>query len=78
MNGQLTLPERTIPLIVSFDYTDKIYFATEKNTGGLDGSCKFNPDKLIVTVDKESDTLLSGKYETLVFVRMPLPVTEEG
>lgn len=77
MDGQLTLPEQTIPLIIGFDYTDKIYITTEKYTSGLSGSCAFSSDKLIVTVDKESDTLLNGCYDTLVFVRTSLPDTQE-
>ena len=35
----------------------------------LNGTCKFSETKFTIKVDTESDTLFSGKYDELVFVR---------
>ncbi len=45
----------------------------------LEGSCKFYPDRVVVSVDRETDTLFGGTYETIIFYRqMNEEETAEG
>lgn len=43
---------------------------------GLTGQCEFYTHKLVIEVDKESDTLFNGAYDTIVFERQE-EVTQE-
>lgn len=72
MEGQLVVDGECVSVVVCFDYTDKIYIRRKeaKNTPCvLKGSCAFSPDVLVVKVEKETDSLLNGKYDTITFVR---------
>lgn len=40
--------------------------------GDLDGECEFSPEKLIIKIDKETDTIFHGQLDELVFVRTPI------
>ena len=35
----------------------------------LDGKCTFSPEKLVIKVDKTTDTMFNGKYDEIVFKR---------
>lgn len=37
----------------------------------LNGECIFSPEKLVIKVDKDTDALFDGQYDTLVFIRTP-------
>lgn len=72
MEGQLVVGEQSVEVIVSFGYTDEIIIRQKEDKGDpcvLTGTCEFSPEKLIVTVEKETDSLLNGQYETITFVR---------
>lgn len=74
LDGQLVLSEQSIDVIVWFNYTDVVTIRkkdSDNNLASLKGTCKFDPEKLIVTVDKETDTLLNGQYDTITFIRKP-------
>ena len=42
------------------------------------GECDYQPDKCIVTIYPEEDTLFNGKYETIVFVKEPLETSSSS
>lgn len=69
--GQLTVDGHSDVIYVAFGYIDQIYFVKESDDKlyYLNGNCEFSPEKLVVTVDKETDTLLNGQYDTITFVR---------
>ncbi len=72
MYGQLVVDEQNIEVVISFDATDGIHIRQKEDrdvTRVLTGHCEFSPEKVIVTVDKETDSLLNGQYETITFVR---------
>ena len=76
---QLTTENQIIDVTVSFDYTDRI-FVVRKIDGAkpcfFEGHCKFSPEKLVVTVEKDSDSLLNGQYDTITFIRNESYTTE--
>ncbi len=37
----------------------------------IDGECTFSPEKLIIKIEPEKDTLFHGQYDTITFVRKP-------
>lgn len=78
--GQLTIDGQGEVIYVAFGYIDQIYIVKENDDEPytLEGHCKFSPEKLVVTVDKEKDTLLHGQYDTLTFVRYLSEETESS
>lgn len=73
LNGGIVLDDKTIKITVSFDGGKSVFIYNADSEGGLllKGTCRFNPEKLIVTVDKETDAILNGQYDTITFVRKP-------
>lgn len=71
LNGEIILDDKTIKIVVCFDGGRSVFIYKADAEGGLllNGTCKFNPGELIITVDKETDTLFNGEYETITFVR---------
>lgn len=72
--GKVELTGRSVEIIVGFDITNRIFVRENINASnpqGFNGTCKFNPEKLIVTVNKEKDTLFHGEYDTITFIRIP-------
>lgn len=72
LKGELTYDDNSVEVLVDFGFTDDIHIRENKSNAelrGLSGHCKFSPEKLVVTVDKETDTLLNGQYDTITFIR---------
>lgn len=72
MEGQLMMEGQCVEVIVCFGYRDDIYIRRKEEKDepcALKGHCEFSPEKVIVTVEKETDSLLNGQYETIIFVR---------
>ncbi len=67
--GEIVVGNETIKFALSFDRAVTVRFTDEKGNYMLVGTCKFGPDKLVITVDKEKDTLFNGQYDTITFVR---------
>lgn len=68
----------SIEIKVMFDATECIYISEVNNQQygvndikHLQGECEFTSMNCIVTVDKDSDTLFGGQYDTITFVREP-------
>lgn len=74
LNGEIILDDKTIKIKVSFDGGRSIFIYKADSEGGLlfKGTCKFDPEKLIVTIDKGTDTLFNGQYDTIIFVKNPM------
>jgi hypothetical protein len=73
LEGILETSEHSIKIIVWFPNTDIVVIReqVDKDNRWLRGTCKFSPDKLIITIEKEKDTLLNGQYDTITFIRVP-------
>lgn len=69
LKGEFVVGDETIKFTLSFGYSATASFTDEKDRDLLMGTCKYGPDKLVITVDKEKDTLFNGKYDTITFVR---------
>ncbi len=67
--GEFVVDDRTVKFTLSFGYSNKASFEDENDVMILLGTCKFSSNKLIITVDKETDTLFNGYYDTITFVR---------
>lgn len=67
--GEITIGNKTIKFTLSFGHGKAAAFMDENDDVILLGTCKFSSEKLIITVDKETDTLLDGQYDTITFVR---------
>jgi hypothetical protein len=73
LEGILETSEQSIKIIVWFPSTDVVVIReqVDKDNRWLRGTCKFSPEKLIITIEKEEDTLLNGQYDTITFIRVP-------
>ncbi len=76
--GEVIINDRPIKFRLCFIHqTNQVFFQiTEKTSNSIfyevpefSGECTFAPDKLVIKVDKDSDTVFSGKYDELVFTR---------
>lgn len=67
--GEITIGNKTIKFTLSFGHGKGASFVDENDDVILLGTCKFSPEKLIITVDKKTDTLFNGKYDTITFIR---------
>lgn len=69
--GQIVLQSKTIEFNVHFDGGSSAWFYTPNEEGTLlfIGACKFSPEKLIVKIDKSTDTIFNGKKDEITFVR---------
>lgn len=67
--GEIAIGDQIIRFTLSFGYSKEASFVDENDNMILLGTCKFSSEKLIITVDKEKDTLFNGKYDTITFVR---------
>jgi hypothetical protein len=48
-----------------------IYNAGSEGGLLLKGTCEFNPEELIVTIDKETDAIFDGQFDSITFVSNP-------
>lgn len=73
LNGEIILDDKTIKITISFDGGKSVFIYNADSEGGLllKGTCKFNSEKLIVTIDKKTNAILNGQYDTITFVRKP-------
>ena len=67
--GAFTTDSETIKFTLSFGHGKVAEFTDENDEAILLGTCEFSPEKLIITVDKKTDTLFDGEYDTITFVR---------
>ena len=67
--GEIAIGNKTIKFTLSFGYGKEASFMDENDDVILLGTCKFSSEKLIITVDKETDTILNGRYDTITFIR---------
>lgn len=68
--GEVTVNDETLKFELIFVHeTNTVFFNTETSEIGFDGECEFSSEKLIIKVDKQTDTLFGGRYDELVFVR---------
>ncbi len=67
--GEIATDNKNIKFTISFGHGEVASFADENDNVILLGTCRFSPEKLIITVDKESDKLFNGQYDTITFVR---------
>lgn len=70
--GEITIDDKTIEFTLSFGHDNVAFFTDENEDDILRGSCKFGPEKLIITVDKDKDTIFNGQYDTITFIREPI------
>ncbi|MBR2353481.1 MAG: hypothetical protein IKA76_03145 [Clostridia bacterium] len=70
--GEITVGDKAIKFTLSFGYGVTAHFTDENDNVILRGTCKYSPEKLIITVDKESDMLFDGRYDTITFVKKAL------
>ena len=78
--GEIQLNDDDIPFKLIFvTQTDQVFFVISKrgvsydegyNDGGFEGDCVFSPEKFVIKVDKDTDTLFNGQYDELVFLRI--------
>jgi len=79
LEGQLTTENQRMDVLVSFGAVDEIYIKRKIDGAKpcwFKGHCKFSPEKLVVTVEKDSDSLLNGQYDTITFIRNESYTTE--
>lgn len=67
--GEIAIGNKTIKFTLSFGHGKEASFVDENDDVILLGICKFSSEKLIITVEKETDTLLNGQYDTITFIR---------
>jgi len=76
--GELMQGEETIEFVFFFVAETNILLCKAWKRNAKDeeysfySNCEFFPDRLIVKIDKASDTLFGGKYDKLEFIRMPI------
>jgi len=68
--GEIAIGDKTIKFTISFGHGKEASFVDENDDVILSGTCKFSPKKLIITVDREQDSLLNGQYDTITFIKM--------
>jgi len=76
LNGEIVLDDEILKIKLSFDGGKSVFIYNAGSEGGLllKGTCKFNSEKLIVTIDKKSDVIFNGQYDTITFTRKPTKV----
>lgn len=67
--GEIAIGNKTIKFTLSFGHGKVASFTDENDDAILLGTCEFSSEKLIITVDKETDTLFNGEIDTLTFIR---------
>ena len=67
--GEIAIGVKTVKFTLSFGYGKTASFTDENGDMILLGMCEFSSEKLIITVDKEKDTLFNGRYDTITFVK---------
>ena len=67
--GEIAVGDKTIKFTLSFGHSNVASFTDKNHNVILRGACKFSPEKLIITVYKETDTIFNGQYDTITFVR---------
>lgn len=68
--GEATIEGRTVGFTMLFDRAISVFFYGSDGEGViLSGTCCFSENELIIEIDKESDTLFQGAYESITFIR---------
>ena len=67
--GEIAIGDKTIKFTLSFGYGKVASFTNENDDLILLGTCKFSSEKLIITVDKETDKIFNGRYDTITFIK---------
>ena len=67
--GEISIGNKTIKFTLSFGHGKEASFVDENDVVILLGTCKFDSEKLIITVDKKTDTLFNGQYDTITFIK---------
>ena len=67
--GEIAIGNKIIQFTLSFGHGKVACFMDENDDVILLGTCKFSSEKLIITVDKETDTLFNGRYDTITFIK---------
>ena len=73
--GEFAIGNKTVKFTLSFGYSNVASFEDENDDMILLGTCKYSSEKLIITVDKEKDTLFNGQYDTIIFIRNAIAET---
>lgn len=75
--GEIQVNNETLRFQLFFGHgTNEVSFKIIKHYGlgdkrlELSGECAFSPEKLIVTIDRETDTTFDGQYSILIFTRI--------
>jgi hypothetical protein len=71
LNGEIMLEDKTIRITVFFNRGRSIFIYNEDSQGEqvLYGLCTFDPEKLIVEIDKKDDAIFGGQYKEITFVK---------
>lgn len=67
--GEVAIGNKTIKFTLSFGHGKEASFVNENDEVILLGTCKFSSEKLVITVDKKTDTLFNGRYDTITFIK---------
>ena len=74
--GLVSVDDKEMSCEVWFDPVFNTVFLRVDFNHKLEGDAEFSPQKMVVKVDKKSDTLFNGQYDELVFVRQESTTTE--
>lgn len=76
-DGFIEINNEFVGIEVFFDKWDGFYISEKSNSIDAPftrGTCKFSPEKLEVTIDKEADNceIIKGKFDKITFIKEPL------
>lgn len=74
--GLVSVNDKEVYYTMEFDPVCNTVFLEIDFNHKLMGECEFSPQKMVVKVDKKTDTLFNGQYDELVFVRQEVTTTE--
>lgn len=73
LHGEIILDNKIIEVLPYFNRHGSrmvtFYYGGAEGGALLQGSCRFSPEKLVITVDKKNDKVFRGQYDTITFVR---------
>ena len=77
--GEIVYNNQTIQVVFKFvNQTNRVFinqysYADAYRISGdncvFGGECEFSPEKLIIKIEKDTDTVFNGEYDELVFIR---------
>ena len=78
--GEVCVDDKTLQFELIFvTGTDLVFFKIINTSAayyggyrdaGFDGECTFSSSEFVITIDKETDTVFGGQYDTLTFTRI--------